>query len=64
MINGEIHTWELGWIWENTPGGQVRKSSPMLHLCRLSRVRRANVAFIMLVSRCMRSNVDLTYIAK
>jgi hypothetical protein len=23
MINGEMHTWELGWTWENTLGSQA-----------------------------------------
>jgi hypothetical protein len=39
---------------------QVAQVSPMSRLCRLC---RANVAFIALVSRCMHSIVDLTYIA-
>jgi hypothetical protein len=43
---------------EYTPGNLVG------HGNRLWEVRRANVAFIALVSRSMRSNVDLTYIAK
>ena len=42
---------------------QVAELSPMSRMCRLSCARRANVAFIALVSRCMRSSVDLTYIA-
>jgi hypothetical protein len=41
---------------------QVAQVSPKSRLCRLSRARRANVTFIALVSRCMRSTVDLTYI--
>ena len=39
---------------------QVAQVSPMSCLCHLS---RANVAFIALVSRCMRGTVELTYIA-
>jgi hypothetical protein len=42
---------------------QVAQVSPMLRLCRLCRAHRVNVVFIAQVLRCMRSIVDLTYIA-
>jgi hypothetical protein len=42
---------------------QVAQVSPMSCLCRLCRTRCVNVALIALVSRCMRSIVDLTYTA-
>jgi hypothetical protein len=42
---------------------QVVQVSPMSHLCRLSRARHVNVAFIAQVSRCMHSPVGITYIA-
>jgi hypothetical protein len=41
---------------------QVAQVLPMSCLCCLCRMRRANVVFIVLVSCCMHSNVDLTYI--
>jgi hypothetical protein len=42
---------------------QVAQVSPMSRKCRLCCVRRANVAFIALMSCCMHSIVDLTYSA-
>jgi hypothetical protein len=40
---------------------QVAQVSPMSQKCRLCRARRVNVAFIVLVSRCMHGIVDSTY---